>query len=361
MRTVHQLVHTLSYGDAISGEVLALQRCFREAGLKSEVYSINVHPKLEGKAKSYKDFPSDFKGEVILHYSLGSPLNDLYRSLNNASRALIYHNLTPPHWFKAVNPRIVKDIEAGAKELPELCKITDLLLADSSYNASELDKLGFKAQVLELPIDPKRWEEPANPGIANMVCATPGVHILHVGRLAPNKCVEDIIKSFYFLHHHITEDSTLWLVGIDIDTEVYSFSLKRLAHELGVDKAVNFAGCLADSEVRALYETCSVYMCMSEHEGFCVPLIEAMNFELPVMAYAASAVPDTMGGAGVLIKEKNHPEMAELIYEMSTNNELRSKLISAGKERVKSLSFDKFASRVHELFLNSPAKAVLSA
>ncbi|MEZ4753646.1 MAG: glycosyltransferase [Bdellovibrionota bacterium] len=361
MRTIHQLVHTLSYGDAISGEVLALQRCLQEAGFESEVYSINVHPKLEGRARSYKNFPKNFTGEVVLHYSLGSPLNDLYRSLNAAKRGLIYHNLTPPDWFAGVNPRIVKDIEAGAEELPELCGITDLLLADSAFNASEIKKLGFSAEVLELPIDPKRWEEPANPGIASLVQGTPGIHLLHVGRLAPNKCIEDIIKTFYFLHHHITEASTLWLVGIDIDTEVYSFSLKRLAHELGVDKAINFAGCLADSEVRALYENCSAYICMSEHEGFCVPLIEAMSFGLPVIAYAASAVPDTLGNGGILIKEKNHPELAELINEISNNTELRNKLVSAGKRRVKSLSFDKFSARVAELFINNQVKTALQA
>ena len=348
---VHQLVHTLSYGDAISGEVLALQRCLREQGRESTIYAINVHPKYKGMAEDYRTFPKDFTGEVVLHYSLGSPLNELYRSLTRATRALVYHNLTPARWFSKINPRITADIEQGMRELPELCRLTDRLLADSPFNASELAALGFQSRVLELPIDPKRWEEPANPGIAAMLKAQPGIHVLHVGRLAPNKCIEDLIKAFYFLHYHVNRNSCLWLVGIDIDTELYSFSLKRLARELEVEQAVRFVGPMADAEVRALYENASVYACMSEHEGFCLPLVEAMHFGLPVVAYASSAVPDTLAGAGVLVHEKRHAEMGELFAEVANNQALRAQLIAKGRERVRGLSYEKFSARVAELFL----------
>ena len=355
MSKIHQLVHTLSYGDAISGEVLGLQRCFHALGHESEIYAINVHPKLKGKAKDYRELSSDFDGQIILHYSLGSPLNALYQELVNARRSLIYHNLTPPEWFSGVNPRIVVDIQQGQKELPELCKITDLLLADSKFNAQELKDLGFNAEVLELPVDNSRWDIATNQGILSVARSTSSLNVLHVGRLAPNKCVEDIIKAFYFLHHHVYKDSTLWLVGIDIDTELYSYALKRLANELRVDHAVRFCGCLADSEVKALYEASSVYLCMSEHEGFCLPVIEAMHFGLPVISYASSALPDTMGDGGILVTQKKHPEIAELIYELHTNQALRSKIIDAGKKRIAELSFDRFQSRVQELFSKDAA------
>lgn len=167
-KAIHQLVHTLSYGDAISAEVLSLARCFREHENPSEVFAINVHPRLKGEARLYQEFPVDFSGEVVLHYSLGSPLNELYRSLTKAKRSLIYHNLTPARWFERVNPRIVDDIERGMDELPGLCRITDRLFADSRFNAGELAALGFKAETLELMIDPKRWDIPANPGITSL-------------------------------------------------------------------------------------------------------------------------------------------------------------------------------------------------
>ena len=161
MRTsIHQLVHTLSYGDAISTEVLALQKSFREAGCGSEIYAINVHPLLKGQAKDYKDLPSDFDGEIVFHLSLGSPLTDVYINLKKAFKTVIYHNLTPPRWFENVNPRIVSDIKQGQKELPIICDASDRIIADSKYNASELSK--YKVEVLELPLDSKKWGSDAS-------------------------------------------------------------------------------------------------------------------------------------------------------------------------------------------------------
>ncbi|MCB0340160.1 MAG: hypothetical protein KDD53_11175, partial [Bdellovibrionales bacterium] len=184
---IHQFVHTLSYGDAISGEVLALQRVFRSAGIVSEIYCINVHPKLKGQAHDYREFSSregaGFSGEVIHHYSLGSPLNALYLELTSARRTLVFHNLTPSHWFDGINPRIVEDIESGKRELPGLLRVSHRVLADSLYNASELAELGFQAEVLELPVDPARWDLPSNPGIAQLLQSKPAIDVLHVGRL----------------------------------------------------------------------------------------------------------------------------------------------------------------------------------
>ena len=350
-KIIHQLVHTLSYGDAISGEVLALARIFRANNIESKIFAMHVHPKLEGQAEHYQSLLSDFTGEIILHYSLGSPLNELYRRLKSASRTMIYHNLTPAHWFQGINPRIVRDIEAGTKELPELCSLSVRLLADSAFNAGELKKLGFDAEILELPLDSEKWSVATNPGIYSLVKEQPGVHVMHVGRLAPNKSVEDIIKIFYFLHHKIEPKSTLWLVGIDTDTELYSFSLRRLVHELDLSDAVRFVGCLADEEVKALYKASTVYLCMSEHEGFCLPIVEAMYFGLPVVAYSSTAIADTVGTGGILVAEKRHAEIAELLYEIYSNSELREKLTTAGKKRVEDLSLDRFHARVNQVFM----------
>lgn len=350
---VHQLLHTLSYGDAISGEVLAIQRVLLEAGVESSVYAINVHPKLKGKALHFSELPADFDGTLLFHFSLGSPLNDVYAGLNSATRILLYHNLTPASWFKGVNPRIVKDIEQGARELPRMCECSDRLIADSPFNAQELEGLGFSAEVLPLPIDPDKWNIEANAGIAALLAADPALHLMHVGRLAPNKCVEDIIKTFYFIHHKLERNSRLWLAGIDIDTELYSFSLKRLVEELDLVDVVHFTGCMADSEIKALYQHATCYLCMSEHEGFCLPVIEAMNFGCPVVAYASTALPDTVGNGGILVREKRHPEIAELIVEIHKNSELRKQLVDAGHRRVQELSTEQFRPAVISLLLEA--------
>ncbi len=349
LRPVHQLVHTLSYGDAISTEVLALQRCMHEAGIESSIYALHEHPKLQGRTKPVAALDSEERADVILHYSLGSPLNDAYRGWQRGRRVLVYHNITPARWFRGVNERVALDIARGLSELPALCALSDAVWADSRFNASEIETRGYSAAVLDLPIDPARWDRPRNPGIFDAVAATPGVNVLHVGRLAPNKCVEDIIKSFFFLHRHMQKLSTLWLVGIDTDTELYSFGLRRLAASLGLEESVKFLGCLADEEVRALYEACSLYVCMSEHEGFCLPIIEAMHFGLPVVAYAAGAVPDTVGSGGILVREKRHAEIAALMAEVASDVRLRKHLEECGRARIVEFTFERFARRVAEL------------
>lgn len=348
-KAVHQLVHTLSYGDAISTEVLALQRVLRGHGYESEVYRIHEHPKLRGCSRPYAELEQVLHADIILHYSLGSPLNALYSGWTKGRKRLIYHNITPAVWYGTINQRVADDIERGLRELPDLCAASDDLWADSLFNAGELEALGYKVEVLELLVDPVRWDSPRNEALFSSVSASPGTQVLHVGRLAPNKKVEDVIKAFYFLVKYVDKQARLRLVGIDTDTELYSFSLRELANYLGIGYAVEFVGALADDEVRAMYEASDVYLCMSEHEGFCLPLIEAMHFGLPVIAYAAGAVPDTLGGGGILLREKRHAEIGMLLAEVAGNHHTRDALIARGKAQVARYSYDRFASRVAEL------------
>lgn len=346
---INQLVHTLSYGDAISGEVIAIKRILEENGYESDIYSINTHPKYKGLTKSYKELSQNTKDKIILHYSLGSDLNRVYENLDSAQRVLIYHNITPAKFFEGVNPRIVNDIESGFKELPELLKKTDLIISDSDYNASDIKKLGFDSKVLPLLYDNKKWNIEENQGIKNILRKNGTINILHTGRLAPNKCIEDIIKSFYFLHHKIEKNSKLYLIGIDIDTEIYSFMLKDLVNALNLKDSVYFCGSVADSELKAFYKNSHVYLCMSEHEGFCVPILEAMNFSLPVVSYESSALKDTVGNGGILINEKKHEYIGELLYKVATDKIIREEMITAGHKRVEEFNEDNFTRNLLNL------------
>lgn len=348
-RPMHQLVHTLSYGDAISTEVLALQRALRALGHESEVFSINTHPRLKGAAIPYTELSGRANSDIILHYSLGSPLNDLYAGWNKGQRILVYHNITPARWYQSINARVAEDIERGVAELPRLCSLSDAIWADSPFNAQELRDTGYDAQVLDLLVDPARWSGARNEGLYGSVLSSPGTQVLHVGRIAPNKCLEDVIKSFYFLVKYVDPDARLRLVGIDTDTELYSFSLRELANYLNIGYAVEFVGGLADDEVRSMYEASDVYLCMSEHEGFCLPLIEAMHFELPIIAYAAGAVPNTLGDAGILVTEKRHAEIGQLLASVAAPGSLRDGLIARGRARVATFSYERFSARVEEL------------
>ncbi|MCB0358011.1 MAG: glycosyltransferase [Bdellovibrionales bacterium] len=364
---VHQLVHTLNYGDAISGEALAIQRMLRAEGIGGSIISIHAHEKVRDKVVRWAGSAADRqrlealsrKDAVILHYSIASPLNDLYRGLQQTTRAIIYHNLTPTRWFRGYNDRVVRDLEKGIAELPELVRDSDIVLADSTFNLQELQSRGATGgSVLPLMLDEEKWAaERPNEGIRALLSGNDDVHWLHVGRLAPNKCIEDIIRAFYFYHHKINRRSRLWLVGIDIDTELYAFELRRLISRLQLREAVSFVGAVADCELRAFYENCSLYMCMSEHEGFCLPLLEAMHFGLPVVAFNACAVGETVGDGGVLVEDKQPAELAELANAILTNGEIKHELIERGKQRARAFGGEHFRSIFRERVLSALMRA----
>ncbi len=363
IRSIHQLVHTLSYGDAISTEVIALQRALIEDGYESTIYAINVHPFYQGYKNPARGpiafyqtlSQTEENSALVMHYSLGSPLNEIYRQASGHKRFLIYHNLTPARFFQGINPQLVRDLSSGADELPELCNLSDCLIADSEFNARDLKKISSRARergvsVLPLLVEPSRFEQPANAGFAAMLRSTKGMNILHVGRLVPNKGIEQILRTFYFLCRQIDHSAKLWLVGVDTDSELYAYGLKRMCDAWGISAHVEFLGQRSDCELRALYENCSVYLCLSEHEGFCLPVIEAMHFGLPVISTRHGALAETIQDGGILIDAVIPSLIAELVAEVSNNSTLRASIIEAGKERVKAFEPAKFYSNVDALF-----------
>lgn len=350
---IHQFVHTLNYGDAISGEAITIRRMLMRAGIESTIYSVNAHEKVKSETVPWGQFEADAAasaGEpcgVILHYSIASPLNDLFQRCSSAFRGIIYHNLTPEHWFLGYNARVVADLRKARAGLEQAVRSADLVLADSAFNLEEIRSFCRREPaVFPLVIDTEKWGLEANPGIAAALRGHGGKNILHVGRTAPNKSLEDILKVFYFYHHKMNKESRLWLVGSDVDTEIYSFELRQLAQELQIQEAVTFVGSVADSELKSFFQNADCYLCMSEHEGFCVPLIEAMHFGLPVIAYDAGAVKDTIGTAGIVVSEKRHALIAELLQQVLQDGALRGKLVEAGRRRVAEFGLSRFGERI---------------
>ena len=357
---IDQFVHTLNYGDAISNEAITLKNMFDAKGIESRIFSVHAHEKVKNQVCSWVDAKSaidnacvDGKSAIILHYSIGSPLNALFAKLQSVKKVLVYHNLTPVHWFSSYNYRVANDLENGMKELPELASKADLLIADSTFNKTELEGFGGRnVRVLPLALDTQKWSVTSNAGIAAALKGHGGKNILHVGRIAPNKKIEDIIKAFYFYHHKIERKSKLWLVGIDIDTEIYSFELRRMVTEFRLEHAVEFVGAVADCELKAFYENSDAYVCMSEHEGFCAPLLEAMHFSLPVIAFDSCAVAETLGNGGLLLSQKSPAAVAELINLVITDFALKTEIIENGKLRAREFELARFSSRVESELVN---------
>ncbi|MCC6221582.1 MAG: glycosyltransferase family 4 protein [Deltaproteobacteria bacterium] len=362
MRQIYQLVHTLNYGDAISGETLAIKSLLNKMGIRNEIYSLHAHEKVIQHRKPWTALREDYNkalgtGEeviAILHYSIASLFDEVFMDLSRALRVVIYHNLTPPRWFHNYNARVERDLIAAQEKLGNLLAQADVLLADSEFNRQELLSVQDReVEVLPLLLDLDKWQVEANAGIARAIKSSAGKNILHVGRIAPNKCIEDIIKAFYFYHHKIEPNSRLWLVGIDIDTEIYSLELRRLVAKLQLKEVVNFVGSVADSELRAFYENCDLYLCMSEHEGFCLPLLESMYFGLPVIAFDSCAIGATLEDGGILLERKDPAAVAELMNILLTDSQLRAKVIEGGKGRAKDFLPDKFAAHFERVLLQA--------
>lgn len=346
--TLHQFVHTLAYGDAISSEALTIKRILNAQGIESEIYVVNVDPRYKSIARHFNEFNGALSPAVLLHYSIASPLNELFLSLNGSKRVVLYHNLTPESWFLPYNNRVVEDLRKARAGLESVIKASDIVLGDSSYNLIELESfLKQPGRVLPLPLDEFKWEIDTNPGIMQVLKGHGGVNILSVGRVAPNKCLEDVIKCFYFYHHKINKNSRLWLTGSDTDTEIYAHELKELISALNLKEVAKLVGPVADSELKAFYQAADLYLCMSEHEGFCVPLIEAMHFGVPLIAFDSCAVAETVGEGGLLVTEKRHAEISELMDQVLTRDEITSELRKNARQELSRFSLAKFTDNLH--------------
>jgi L-malate glycosyltransferase len=355
---VIQLVHTLTVGDAISGEALAIDRILKEQGIDSQIVGMNVHEKLADRMLKLVDFDRKQVSPdtlFFLHYSIDSPVNELFIQMKGSKRCLLYHNLTPIKWYQSYHARVTNDLIRAKEGLLKVLEEADFILGDSTYNLEELkpylENSKKETAVLPLFIDPTRWNVEANIGIKGVLRGHQGVNILHVGRTAPNKSLEDIIKSFYFYFHKLNRESKLWLIGSDTDTETYSFELRELIRILQLEESVKLCGAVSDSELKSFYEEADLYLCMSEHEGFCVPLIEAMWFGVPIIAYGACAIPETVAGGGIIIKEKNPAQIAKLMELILTDGEKLEALKEAGKERVETFSEKAFSERFKKLVI----------
>ena len=353
-RAIHQILPFFAYGDAIGNQVLELREYFSKLGYPSLIFAENWDRRLGHACHPYRDYATYSHPDnlLLLHYSTGGRVNQYVRSLRDRV-VLYYHNITPPRFFYWVNGQLARELEEAQQGLASLAPILPAIAA-SPYNAQELYTLGFRVlgiapYVLRLDLLDQGL---ASQGAAQILehYANPAMFDwLFVGRIAPNKCIEDIARSFYYFHKWITPASRLFLVGSGAGAEAYVSELRRLVKELALDDSVVFAGHYGAAEgLGAFYRLADLYVSMSEHEGFGIPLIEAMYYGVPVIALAASGVPFTLGQAGVLIKQKNYPLIAEMACEIQCNEQFRANLLKGQAARLADFAPDAARSQVYE-------------
>ena len=329
--TLHQFLVGAVPGDAIADQALLLRRWLREEGVRSEIYAERIDDDMASQVRSYLRYRPGRSGEVILlHHSIGSGLVDHLLSLD-VRIVLVYHNITPAPFFLGVDSVLVQQVETGRSQLARLRAKTVLGLGVSRYDERALQEAEFThTSVLPIALEEARYTLPPDADLLARYRES-GPNLLFVGRLVPNKRQEDLVKLLY-AYRRIAPAARLFLVG-PLWIPAYAEWLRELADDLGVGEAVVLTGHVSQQELVSYYRCADVFVSMSEHEGLGKPLIESMYFGVPVLAYGAAAVPETLGGAGVLFHRKDHEALAEVVDMLAHDSALRRRIIARQRER----------------------------
>ena len=346
---IHQVLATLGYGDAIGHEVLGIQRVLQGAGYRSEIFVETADYRLEPRTRDYRELIDVSRPDNLLlhHFSLGSKASRTAFALPDRM-VLIYHNITPPEYFVGVHRTLARQCFRGRRELKAYAGRSDLALGDSEFNRRDLEALGFpRTAVLPVVPDFSHLERRPNWLVAREL-DDDWTNVLFVGRMIANKKIDDVIRFFHAYQRFFNPRSRLVLVGAQSGFERYVAALHQLAAALGA-RHVHFIGHVSDEELVAFYDVADVFLCASEHEGFCVPIVEAFYKQVPVIAYAATAVPATMDGAGVLFDDKDPMHVAALIDAVVSNASLQEAIVASQLDAVERLQARDFSGTLLHL------------
>jgi L-malate glycosyltransferase len=338
---IHQIVPVLHRGDAVGQHALELQRLLHEADIDSRIYVELEDSATEGLTRRAADYDADSDPGDLLVYQYATA-SDLSPWLVSRSESFVvnYHNITPPIFFVPWNESLARHQVRGELDLPHLATRAALGVAVSEFNRDDLVGAGFATTAVIPPIitrlsvssgqDQLRESQPRQ---------SRGARWLSVGRLAPNKAIEDTLAALALARLRHDPEATLTIVGKPAIGS-YSDALRRFTADLGLVDAVRFCGHVSDEELSRAYLEADVLVVSSEHEGFCLPVVEAMAHDLPVVAFRTGALPEVLAGAGVLIEEKNPEIIAGEVQRLSDDSSWRQKVIAAGRERLPELQLE---------------------
>ncbi len=351
---VFQLMPTIAVGDAVSNDAIAIDKVLKSMGCKTEIFAENIDKRLpSGTAHHVKNMPRLTPNDAVLyHLSVGSELSFEFAKLKS-KKGVIYHNITPSYFFRPYNGDLTELLDYGRKGAAFLADKVDFCMADSQYNKDDLLGLGYKCDISVRPILIPFTDYRSRPDSDTLrkYDSDDYVNFLFVGRVAPNKKHEDVIRAFYCYQKYCNSKSRLIFVGSWQGTELYYKRLMRYIKALEL-KDVIFTGHVSFTELIAYYQIADVFLCMSEHEGFCVPLVEAMYFGVPIIAYDSCAVPDTLGGSGILLHDKDPLEVAMAADRLLTDIVLKREIVAQQRRRQQDFAYNKVRNQFEEQLIN---------
>ncbi len=344
MRVI-QILPTLSFGDGVGNDAIALKEIIGKMGYSTDIYAENIDKRLPEGTAIKADKLCDLKKDDVLiyHKSTGTDLSfkiDSYK----CRRVMIYHNITPPDFFRPYSPSATQLTEYGYKGVEYLRDKMDYVLAVSEYNKSELIRMGYTCRIDISPSLTKFEDYEQAPDEATMKKYKDGKkNIIFVGRIAPNKRQENVIRA-YACYRKLNPDSRLILVGSANGMENYNERLVKYVNALGLSDDVIFTGHIKFSEILAYYHIADAFLCMSEHEGLCVPLVESMFFGVPIIAYNTSAIGETLGGSGILLDDNDPVFTAAVMDRLLTDDKLRESVIEGQRKRLEYFSYERLSN-----------------
>ncbi|HET9834234.1 MAG TPA: glycosyltransferase [Vicinamibacterales bacterium] len=332
---VNQWVPAAHRGDAVGDSARRVRGLLRSLGHTSDLYAMEIDDELSDDVRPFDD-PDATRGDLtIFHYAIASPMTAAFASIPRG-RVLQYHNVTPAAFFAPYDAGLFQLATRAREELSTLAGHVDLALGVSEFNRQELERVGFtRTGVLPIAVDTARITARVSRPALEAVLDDGLVNFLYVGRMAPNKKIEDHVRLAALYSQYVDTDCRFIFVGrCDVVPRYYSMVRALVAH-FGIRRdRVIFTGAVPDEELAIYYQHAAVYVSLSEHEGFCVPLVEAMAADVPVMAYAAAAVPETLGGAGVQFAPKDLELAAELLGELTFDDAVRARVIAGQRTRL---------------------------
>lgn len=335
---VHQMTANLGYGDAITNQILEIDCRLEGWGLDSYVYAENIEPSVSkfGQLDSeYEAFLGETGDLLIYHYSIYTSNLQLYKASRN-HKVVVYHNITPAKFFRDYDKGLETACYLGRSALSNLHDC-DLALGVSEFNRRELVAAGIPEEQTDvLPnflILDKFEEAERNGSLYQQLSQNGKINLLYVGRVVPNKACEELIKIVYSYRKYVNPKIHLWIVGSQFLRPYVQF-LESLVARLELRTTVTFTGRVPLADLCTYYEASDLFLYTSQHEGFGVPLLESMYFDLPILAYKAAAVPETLGSAGVLFNQFSYAEIAETISLLVSDQDLRQQIIRCQNQRL---------------------------
>ncbi len=334
LRSAPQFHATLAYGDAVGNDCFELQRLLWSCSVRSEVFAEEAKPEVAAFVRPWRELarePVD-GAALFVHVSMGNDTLDGVAALPHR-KVLVHHNITPARFFSGLNAHAERYAARGREQLAALAKTAELGIADSEFNRRELEELGMRrTAVVPILVDWSAFDEVTPDPAVLARLRDERAAIVAVGQILPQKAVHDVIAAFA-RYRERDRAARLYLVGSTAMSAGYLDRLHDDARRLGVDDAVTFTGGVPLEQLVAYYRGATALLTLSDHEGFCVPLLEAMRSDLPVVAHAAGAIPWTLGDAGVLLQDKSPDAVAEALERAISDTELRLALVAKGRAR----------------------------